>query len=73
MQARLEVRRFPTIIVAFAFALAAALLLGGALGYFVKSGAITTTIAPAKVIVLSGGSAGDNSNDCVYIHHQKAC
>lgn len=36
MQARLDLKRFPSMLVVIVFALVAALLLGGAVGYMLK-------------------------------------
>jgi Na+(H+)/acetate symporter ActP len=72
MQARLEINRFPSILVAIVFAVAAALVLGGALGYVLKPA--STISGPARVIVLSDSQVGNaHANDCVWSGKQKDC
>jgi hypothetical protein len=75
MQARLEIRRFPMALVAFVVALAAALLLGGSLGYVLKP--TTTVSGPSRTIVITSGQLGaasDNAYACDVINrHPKDC
>jgi hypothetical protein len=75
MQARLEIRRFPRAFVAFVLALAAALLLGGSLGYVLKP--TTTVSGPSPTVVISSGQLGgasDNAYACDLINrHPKVC
>lgn len=74
MQARLEMRRFPATFVAFVLVLAAALLIGGSLGYVLKP--TTTVSGPTHTVVISTGQL-DNTGDswqCDLINnHHKAC
>jgi len=74
MQARLEIKRFPSMLVAILFALTVTLLLGGALGYALKP--VTTVTGPTHVIVvpasqLDGANSSDNA--CQFIDHIKSC
>jgi hypothetical protein len=74
MQARLEIKRFPSMLVAVLFGLAVTLLLGGTLGYVLKP--VTSVSGPTRVIVvpasqLSGANSGDNA--CQFIDHHKSC
>ena len=74
MQARLEIKRFPSMLVAFILVLAATLLLGGTLGYVLKPAAVVS--GPSHVITVpasqpEGLNAGDNT--CVFINDHKAC
>jgi hypothetical protein len=68
MQARLTINRFPSILVAIVFGLAAALILGGALGYVLKPAA--TISGAIKVLVVSNPGANE---PCVFVDKQKAC
>jgi len=74
MQARLEIRRFPATVVAILLALAAALLLGGSLGYVLKPA--TTVSGPARTIVVTSGQLSDASataDACARINHRNVC
>jgi len=68
MQARLELTRFPSILVAIVFALAAALVLGGAVGYVLKPA--SSTSGGVIVVPYSQVGAGDH---CVFVDKQKEC
>jgi hypothetical protein len=70
MQARLEIRQFPTRPLAIALAMTAALAGGGALGYTLK--ATTATTGPARVIQVTGQPA-PASDGCTRIGDHKAC
>jgi hypothetical protein len=68
MQARLAINSFPSILVAIVFALVAAVVIGGALGYALKP---TSNISGAtKVLVVSNPGA---SEQCVFVDKQKEC
>ena len=74
MQARLEIRRFPATFVAFVLGLAAALLIGGSLGYVLKP--TTTVPGPTHTVVISSGQvdyAAGIWDNCVWSGHQKSC
>ena len=73
MQARLELKRFPSTLLLIAFAFAAALVLGGALGYALKPTSVTS--GPAHVIVMPDTqSVYSSSNDtCVFVGKHKEC
>jgi hypothetical protein len=73
MQARLTINRLPSILVAIVFALVAALLLGGALGYALKP--VSTAAGPARVIVIPSTNLGNPAMDerCVFVDKQKQC
>lgn len=71
MQATLQVRRFPTALIAAAFSLVVALVLGYALGYALKAAVVTTL--PGKVIVISAQAPTANEDKCVFVNHQKEC
>jgi hypothetical protein len=68
MQARLTINRFPSILVAIVFALAAALVLGGALGYVLKP--VSTISGATKVLVVTNPGVSDR---CVFVDKQKEC
>jgi hypothetical protein len=72
MQARLEFRKFPTFLVALLFALAAALVVGGALGYALRSPIAVQ--APARVVIVhDGGDMSPNANVCLRELHKNVC
>ena len=74
MQARLEIKRFPSMLVAVILALAATLLLGGTLGYVLKPATVVS--GPSNVIVVPASQPdrlNPGSNTCVFINHQKEC
>jgi hypothetical protein len=70
MQARLTYFRFPMILVALFFALAAALLLGGVLGYELKPTPVTT--APRTIPTEQPGPAA-TTPFCVRTDNHKGC
>jgi len=61
MQAQLTIKRFPTALFALVVALAAAIVLGAALGYALKG----APIAPAhtQIVVAHDQAAGDPRSD----------
>jgi len=71
MQARLAFIRFPSFLAATVFALLAALILGGALGYTLKP----TVSVPGRtqVLIVHGQDTSGANDPCVWINHQKAC
>ena len=74
MQARLEIKRFPSMLFAIIFVLTATLLLGGALGYVLKPATVVS--GPSHVIVVPASQPNDlnaRDNTCVFINHHKAC
>ena len=74
MQARLEIKRYPAILVAVIVALAATLLLGGTLGYELKPATVVS--GPSHVIVVPASQPNDlnaNADTCVFINHRKGC
>ena len=76
MQAQLEIRRSSRALVALVLALAAALLVGGSLGYVLKP--TTTVSGPSRTVVISSGQLGgasDNAYACDVInrHHLSMC
>ena len=73
MQARLEIRRFPSTLLVIVFALVAALVIGGALGYTLKPTSVTS--GPPRVIVVPTDQL-DNpsvSDSCVFVGTHKEC
>ena len=72
MQARLEIRRLPSTLVAIVLAALMALVLGAALGYAVKPATVVTS--PAHVVYFPASQV-DNSvgSDCIYTNKHKAC
>lgn len=73
MQTRLEIRRFPSTLLVIVFALVAALVLGGALGYTLKPTSVTS--GPSRVIVVpSDALSNPNVTDsCVFVGKHKEC
>jgi hypothetical protein len=74
MQARLEIRRFPATFVAFVLALAAALLIGGSMGYVLKP--TTTVSGPTHTVVISSGqldNTGGSWDNCDLINYRNGC
>jgi len=73
MQARLDIRRFPSTLLIIVFALVAALVLGGALGYTLKPTSVTS--GPQRVIVVPNDQLGKPSiiDSCVFVGKNKAC
>jgi hypothetical protein len=72
MQARLEIRRFPSMLVALIVAAVAALVIGAALGFAVKPATFVT--GPERVVVVSSDTSGSSSaNDCTFVGHHKYC
>jgi len=72
MQARLEIRRFPSMLVALIVAAVAALVIGAALGFAVKPA--TFVSGPERVVVVSSDTSGSSSaNDCIFAGHHKSC
>ncbi len=71
MQARLSFIRFPSSLVATVFALLAALILGGALGYTLKP----TVLVPGRtqVLILHEQNTSGTAEPCVWINNQKEC
>lgn len=76
MQAQFVIRRSPVLLFSALFAVAVALLLGGALGYMLKPA--STVSGPARYVVVStsAGSAVTADDRCILTtnpRHQKAC
>ena len=71
MQARLSFIRFPSFLVATVFALVAALILGGALGYTLKPA--VSVPGRTQVLILHEQDTYGTADPCVWINHQKAC
>lgn len=71
MQARLQLNRFPTLLFSLIFALAAAMLLGGTLGYVLKP----STLVPGRtqVLVVHDNADPHQGADCLWIDGHKAC
>ena len=72
MQAQLEFRKLPSFLVILV-ALVTSLVLGGALGYTLRTS--TTISGPSRVVVVSSlPSSGNPADDaCVFVNHHKAC
>lgn len=70
MQARLSVTRLPSTLFALAFALVAALILGGVAGYSLMPTKVTP--GPTRVVLVQSGSYPTDSA-CVWVNHQKEC
>ncbi|HVS48348.1 MAG TPA: hypothetical protein VHJ99_05550 [Candidatus Dormibacteraeota bacterium] len=73
MQARLQIKRFPSTLLMIVFALAAALVLGGALGYTFKPTSLTSGsghVIAAPNVQAVNSSANDS---CVFVGKHKAC
>jgi hypothetical protein len=69
MQARLRYARFPSMLVALFLAIGTALVLGGVLGYTLKSSALEPTTT--RIIVERPGPAVAPS--CIWVDGRKAC
>ncbi len=72
MQARLQLNRFPTLLVSVIFALAAAMVLGGTLGYAIKP----PTLVPGRTQVLVIHSYLDSNpraDACIWFDGHKQC
>ena len=72
MRARLQFNRFPAFLFSLIFALAAAMLLGGTLGYVLKP----ATRVPGRTQVLVIHDNVDSSprpDGCLRIHGHKVC
>jgi hypothetical protein len=70
MQARFTLVRFPSLFVAIVFAIAAAIVLGGVLGYTLKAPVVTA--GRTHVIVVPEG-ATTPTDSCVWINNHKGC
>jgi hypothetical protein len=72
MQARLEVRRFPMVLIAIVVAVAAALMLGAALGYMLKGASVAA--GPARVAVVgTQPTLQPGADACIRVDNHKAC
>jgi hypothetical protein len=73
MQARLEIRRFPSTLLVIVFALVATLVLGGALGYTLKPTSVTS--GPLRVIAVPNDQLGNPSvtDSCIFVGKHKEC
>ena len=73
MQARLEFRQFPSMLVALIVAAVAALVIGAALGYVLKPATFVT--GPARVVVVSGDTTNSNpsADRCVKLNGHQYC
>lgn len=60
MQARLQINRFPRLFAVVLFALTAAMVLGGALGYTLR--ASSASPGPSHMIVQQDATGGANPN-----------
>lgn len=69
MQARLRYARFPSLLFAVFFAIAAALVLGGVLGYTMKS----STLEPSKTQVVVERPGPAVAPGCIWVDGRKAC
>ncbi|MFY9614987.1 MAG: hypothetical protein WAT58_06270 [Candidatus Dormiibacterota bacterium] len=69
MQARLEVRQFPTRAFA-ALAVAAALVGGGAVGYALKA---PTVVSGSTHVVTAPADPPAGQNNCLRLDQRKAC
>ena len=72
MQAQLEIRKLPPFAVILV-ALVLSLVLGGALGYTLRTP--MTITGPSRVVVVSSlpGSGNPADDACVWTNHHKAC
>ena len=72
MQARLQLYRFPTLLFSVIFALAAAIVLGGTLGYVLKP----ATLVPGRTQVLVihvGQDLNPRADACIWFDGHKQC
>lgn len=72
MQARLQLFRFPTLLFSVIFALAAAVVLGGTLGYVLKP----ATLVPGRTQVLVIHEYQDlnpRADACIWFDRHKHC
>lgn len=69
MQARLTYVRFPLTLMALFFVMAAALLLGGVLGYELKP--VTRTVS--TIVVERPGPVAPTTPACVWVDSRKGC
>jgi hypothetical protein len=72
MQARLEIWRLPSRLVAIVLAVLMALVLGAALGYALRPATVVT--GPAHVVYLPASQVDTSGrSDCIYTNKHKAC
>lgn len=72
MLARLELNRFPSLIAAVVFSIAAALALGGVLGYTLKP--VVHVPGPTHVLVVTQPvDTNPGASDCIWLDGHKAC
>jgi hypothetical protein len=71
MQARLEIRRFPTRLAATVLAVSAAIAGSGALGYALRTPTVLN--GPTRVIELPAGNQPFGHDDCIRIAGHKSC
>jgi hypothetical protein len=72
MRARLRFDRLPPLLFPLIFALAAAMILGGTLGYVLKP----STLVPGRTQVLvihDAADSGPGSDACISTNRNKAC
>lgn len=66
MQARLQINRFPRLFAVVLFALTAAMVLGGALGYTLRSSVAGSGTSHSFVQQASTGAANPNTNSSAW-------
>ena len=69
MQAQIEARRSPLFAVFLMLALAAALMLGGTIGYLARPASVGSGAAPYVVVT----DANPNSYACQFLSGHKGC
>jgi hypothetical protein len=73
MQTRLEISRFPSILLVFVFAVVAALVLGGALGYALKPSSVIAGPGHVTYLPISQLTSSGANDPCVFVDKQKQC
>jgi FlaG/FlaF family flagellin (archaellin) len=71
MQARLTVFRIPSLLIAIVFALVAATILGGVLGYTLKPQVVTQ--GKTQVVVVPNSDGATYDSPCTWVDHVKNC
>ena len=73
MQARLQLNRFPTMLVSLIFALAAAIVLGGTLGYVLKPPTLVPGRTQVLVIHYPYQDSNPRADACIWFDRHKQC
>jgi hypothetical protein len=71
MQARIQARRSPAIVLVFVFVLVAAMLLSATAGYLLRP--VSTVAGPTRFIVVTTTQASPSQPGCVVVDGHKGC